>query len=71
MPWDKRYVDFGIVKIYSSNRLQVFRDKDNYDFLTIGNETVTDARWSGDYLNVYLKSGKVRRYKDKDNYITI
>jgi hypothetical protein len=71
MSWDKRYVEFGLVKIYSSNRVQVFRDRDNYHFLTVGNETITDARWTGDTLTIYLKNGKVRRYRDQDNYTTI
>ncbi len=71
MAWDKRYSDFGVVKIYSSNRLQVYRDRDSYDFLTVGNETITDALWTGDTLTVYLKTGKVRKYRDSGNYITI
>lgn len=71
MAWDKRYVDFGIVKIHSSNRLQIYRDRDNYEFLTVGNENITDARWTGDNLSVWLSSGKVRRYRDSNNYTTI
>lgn len=71
MSWDKRYVDFGIVKIEGQNRLKIYRDRDNYTYLTVGNETITDVRWTGDQLSVWLSSGKVRRYKDSGNYITI
>lgn len=71
MSWDTKYSNFGVVKIYSSNRLQIFKDSNNYEFLTVGNETITDARWTGDILTVYLKTGKVRRYRDSNNYTTI
>ena len=69
MPWDLKYSNFGIVKIDGKN-VKVFSDPNNY--ITIGSgEEVADALWVGGELNVTLKNGTVRRYKDKYNYTTI
>jgi hypothetical protein len=71
MSWDKRYIDFGLVKVDGQSRVKVYQNRDNYIYITVGNETITDVRWTGDVLTVYLKTGKVRRYRDRDNYIII
>jgi hypothetical protein len=69
MPWDLKYSNFGIAKIDGKN-VKVFSGADNY--FTLGlDEEVTNALWSGIELNITLKSGKVRRYIDRNNYTTI
>jgi hypothetical protein len=69
MPWDLKYSNFGIAKIDGKN-VKVFSSADNYLTLGLGEE-VTNALWSGIELNITLKSGKVRRYIDRNNYTTI
>ena len=71
MSWDKRFVDFGIVKVDGSNKVKVYRDSVNYITLSVGSDTITDVRWTGDNLSIWLKNGKVKRYKDTVNYTTI
>jgi len=71
MSWDNSYVNFGLVTIEGQNRLKIYRNRDNYIYLTVGNESVKDVRWTGNTLTVYLNNGKVRRYSDQNNYITI
>jgi hypothetical protein len=69
MPWDLKYSNFGIVKIDGKN-VKVFSGPDSY--FTIGlDEQVTNALWTGIELNITLKSGKVRRYIDRNHYTTI
>ena len=69
MPWDLKYSNFGIAIIDGKN-VKVFSGADN--FFTIGlGEEIADALWVGDELNVTLKNGEVRRYKDRYNYTTI
>jgi hypothetical protein len=69
MSWDSKYSDFGVVKIEGKN-VKVYSDRD--DYITIGLvDEVIDAVWVGDELNITLKDGKVRRYKDRNNSVTI
>ena len=69
MPWDLKYSNFGIAIIDGKN-VKVFSGADNYFTIGLGEE-IADALWVGDELNVTLKNGEVRRYKDKYNYTTI
>ena len=69
MPWDLKYSNFGIAKIDGKN-VKVFSGADNYFTIGLGEEVV-DALWVGDELNVTLKNGEVRLYKDRYNYTTI
>ena len=69
MPWNLKYSNFGIAKIDGIN-VKVFRDPNNY--ITIGFvDDVANAYWDGVELNITLKNGDVRRYSDRNNYITI
>ena len=69
MPWDLKYSNFGIAKIDGKN-VKVFSSPNDYFTIGLGEE-VADALWVGDELNVTLKNGEVRRYKDRYNYTTI
>jgi len=69
MPWDSKYSDYGILKIEGKN-VKVYSDQS--DYITIGLvDEVADAIWVDGELNITLKNGKVRRYSDRNYYITI
>ncbi|MCX6242693.1 MAG: hypothetical protein NTX43_12875 [Bacteroidetes bacterium] len=69
MAWDSKYSNFGVVKIERKN-VKVFSDQN--DYITIGLvDEVTNAIWVDDELNITLKSGEVRRYSDRNYFITI
>ena len=66
MPWDAKYVKYALAKA-DGKTVKVHKDQYNYAPINVG-ETVTMAVWAGDELNVFLASGKVRRYRDQYNY---
>jgi len=64
MAWDSKYSDYGVVKIERKN-VKVFSAPN--DYITIGLvDEVANAIWVGGELNITLKNGKVRRYKDRN-----
>lgn len=65
MSWQKSS-DFGIAKV-EGKKVKLYYSKDNYNTITL-NEEVTDARWSGDAVLIYLKGGDIRRYTSIDRY---
>jgi hypothetical protein len=67
--WDPKFIQCGVVRV-EYNRVRVFKDQYNSITIDVG-APVQMALWSGDILNVYLGSGKVRRYKDRVNYSTM
>jgi hypothetical protein len=67
--WDPKFIQCGVVRV-EYNRVRVFKDQYNSITIDVGTP-VQMALWSGDILNVYLGSGKVRRYKDRVNYSTM
>jgi len=69
MPWDLKYSNFGIAIIDGKN-VKIFSGADKYFTIGFGEE-IADVLWVGDELNITLKSGEVRRYKDRNNYTTI
>ena len=69
MPWDSKYPNFGVVKI-DGKIVRVYSDRDDYITIGLGDE-VASAAWVGGELNLTLKNGKVRRYKDRNYYVTI
>jgi hypothetical protein len=69
MPWESKYLNLGIAIIDGTN-VKVFCDGNNYITIGLG-EDVTKAVWSGEELNITLKSGKIRRYRDRNYYSTI
>ena len=68
MAWDPKYPAFGVIKI-QGDKVHLYSSRDNYHTLTIG-KPMTNAIWSGSFLNVTLADGKVRRYSSRDSYST-
>ena len=69
MAWDSKFPAFGVLKIEGKN-IKVYSSRDNYTILTF-TVAVNNAVWAGNFLNVTLADGKVRRYSSRDNYSTI
>jgi hypothetical protein len=69
MAWESKFINFGVIKIDGKN-VKVYCDTSSNRTISVGEE-VTNANWAGGELNVTLKSGKVRRYKDTSSYKTI
>lgn len=69
MAWDSKYPAFGIIKI-QGDKVCLYSSKDNYTSISTG-KPVTSAVWAGNFLNVTLADGKVRRYSSRDSYSTI
>jgi len=69
MSWDSKFSSYGFISIEGKN-VKVFSDKD--DCITVGFvDEVVGALWVGDELNITLKTGEVRRYRDRNYYIKI
>lgn len=68
MPWDSKFSNFGVVKIEGKN-VKLYSDNNNYITISVSEE-IKNAVWAGGELNITLKSGKVRRYRDRVGYIT-
>jgi len=68
--WDSKFIQCGVIKV-DHTRIRVFKDRYNYVTIDTGRPVHT-ALWSGDgHLNVYMADGRVRRYKDRVNFITM
>lgn len=69
MGWDKKYINYGVVKI-NKNNIKVY--KDQFTAIPISTDSsVRNALWTGDELTVYLENGKVRKYVDQFTYKVI
>ena len=68
MAWDPKYPAFGVIKI-QGDKVLLYSSRDNYTSISSG-KPVTNAVWAGNFLNVTLADGKVRRYISRDNYST-
>jgi len=69
MAWDPKYPAFGVIKI-DKDKVHLYSSRNNYHTLTIG-KPITHAVWAGNFLNVSLADGKVRRYSSRESYGTI
>lgn len=69
MAWDQKFPAFGVIKI-EGKTVKMYSSRDNYTSLTF-TTPVKNAVWAGNFLNVTLADGKVRRYSSKDSYSTI
>ena len=69
MAWDSKYPAFGVIKI-QGDKVCLYNSRDNYASISTG-KPVTSAVWAGNFLNVTLADGKVRRYSSRDSYSTI
>ncbi len=66
MAWDPKYPAFGVIKI-QGDKVHLYSSRDNYTTLVPG-KPVTSAVWAGNFLNVTLSDGKVKRYSSRDSY---
>ncbi|NDA63228.1 MAG: hypothetical protein EBX50_14485 [Chitinophagia bacterium] len=69
MAWDPKYPAFGVIKI-EGKIVKMYSSRDNYTSLSFS-VPVKNAVWAGNFLNVTLADGKVRRYSSRDSYSTI
>lgn len=67
MAWDKKYITFGVVKIYQETSVQVFNAPGQYIFVDV-HKPIKMAQWQGNSLIVTLSDGEVRRYLDKYDF---
>jgi hypothetical protein len=67
--WEQSYVNFGVVRVERS-RVLVYKDPLNKITIETG-RPVQMALWNGQELNVYLEDGRIRRYRDKVNFVTV
>jgi len=69
MPWDPKYSVYGVMQIDRKN-VRVYSDRD--DYITIGLvDEIAATLWVDGELKITMKNGEVRRYRDRNNYITI
>ncbi len=66
MAWDPRFPAFGVIKI-ENKTVRVYSSRDSYTSLSF-TVSVKNAVWAGNFLNVTLTDGKVRRYSSRDSY---
>lgn len=69
MAWDSKYPTFGVIKI-ENKIVKLYSSRDNYTSLTFS-VPVKNAVWAGNFLNVSLTDGKIRRYSSRDSFTTI
>lgn len=67
--WDTKFIQCGVVRV-EHDRVKVYKDQYNYITITVG-RPIQMALWGGDCLNVYLADGRVRRYKDRVNFLSM
>lgn len=67
--WLQSFIDFGVVRV-EGTRVLVYKDRVNRIAIETG-RPVQMALWNGDELNVYMADGRIRRYKDRVNFVTI
>jgi len=69
MAWDQKLKNFGVIKVEGKN-VKLYSSSVSYITISV-NELVTNAIWAGDFLNVTLANGKVRRYSSQVSYTTV
>jgi hypothetical protein len=69
MGWTKEQMTFGVLKIDKQN-VRIYSNPTSYSVISIGQD-IKDVRWIGDILQIYLISGKVRRYTTQTSYTSI
>jgi len=65
-----KYVDFGTVAVFGNDIKVYATSQGTYTTINV-REEVVNASWSGDVVNVTLKSDKVRQYKTPQTYSTL
>ena len=67
MAWDKKFKDYGVLKI-EKNNIRVHCGAQQYDSIYINEGGITNALWAGDSIVVYLTNNKIRRYTASQSY---
>lgn len=62
--------NYGVLKLDGAKKVRVYKTQSQFDIINLS-EDATDARWAADAINVYMKSGKVRRYTSLSQYTTV
>jgi hypothetical protein len=70
MAFDKKYQNFGVVKV-ENNTVRLYESQQNYLTLNTSGGTPVSANWSGENVNVTMADGKVRKYSLQQTYIVI
>lgn len=66
MAFDKKFSQYGVLKI-EGNSVKVHSTETSYDLISVG-EKVVNASWAGDFINVTLENGRVKRYSSTTYY---
>lgn len=61
--------NFGIIKV-EGRTVKVYSSNSSYANIIVS-EDVSDARWNGNEILLYMKNGKVRRYSSLSTYVSI
>ncbi len=69
MAWEAKYPKYGTMEIKGKN-VRLFSGKTTATTLEVGEE-VASAVWEGLDLKVTLKNGKVRKYSNKFDFVTL
>lgn len=70
MAFDKKYQNYGVVKI-ENGTVRLYESPQNYLTLNTSGGTPVSANWAGENVVVTMSDGKVRKYSLQQTYITI
>jgi hypothetical protein len=69
MAWESKYSNYGVLKI-EGNKVNIFSGQQSFYSIWVG-ETVTNAVWAADVINITLSNGKLRRYSTVQSFIRV
>lgn len=69
MAWEAKYPKYGAMEI-NGKKVRLFSGKSTATTLEV-DELVEKAVWEGLDLKVTLKNGKVRKYSNKFDFVTL
>lgn len=70
MSFTREQQNYGVLKLDGPRKVRVYKTQSQYDIINLS-EDATDARWANDAINVYMRTGKIRRYTSLSQYTTI
>ena len=68
MAFDKKYQNFGVVKL-ENGTVRFYESQQNYLTLNTSGGTPVSANWSGENIIVKMSNGKFRKYTLQKSYI--
>lgn len=69
MAWEPKYPNYGVVEIKGKN-VKVYCNRYGATTLEVGEE-ISKAIWEGKVLCVTLKSGQVKKYSSKFDFVIV